>query len=183
VRDTFEQEITVAAGEPAIVSRQWRMPPGVWQLRLLARDTKSGRIGTVIHTFEVPGTKGLRLSTPIVTPELEKVDGHDRPRVLMGRTFRTGQVLYCQYQVHGAAREEKGNLPQVAGSWELRRGETVVRASAPTRIRPAADGRLTRLLGVSLADLEIGDYSLVLSVADEVAGSSTSATEAFSVLP
>jgi hypothetical protein len=107
-------------------------------------------IGTAIHTFEVPKPQGLRLSTPIVTPELEKADGRDRPRIVLDRTFHPGQVLYCQYQVHGAASDARERLPRVAGSWELRLGDRVVRASEPTRIRPAADGRLSRLLGVSL---------------------------------
>jgi VWFA-related protein len=183
VRDEFEQEVRVTAGVPAIVSRQWRMPPGVWQLRLLVRDTASGRIGSAIHTFEVPTPKGLRLSTPIVTPELEKVDGHDRPRLVLDRNFHPGQVLYCQYQVHGAAPDATERLPRVAGSWELRRGDQIVRASEPTRIRPAADGRLSRLLGVSLEGLEPGDYALLLRARDEVAGAVASSSEPFTVVP
>jgi 5-hydroxyisourate hydrolase-like protein (transthyretin family) len=71
----------------------------------------------------------------------------------------------------------------VSGRWELRQGDAVVRASAPTRIRAEADGRVARLVGVSLADLEAGDYSLVLAVRDEVAGADTTVEEAFSVVP
>jgi hypothetical protein len=62
----------------------------VWQLRLLARDAATGRIGTAIHTFEVPPAGGFRPSTPIVTPRLEKVDGRDRPRLSLDRTFHAG---------------------------------------------------------------------------------------------
>jgi hypothetical protein len=183
VRDEFEQEVSVVPGAPVIVSRQWRMPPGVWQLRLLVRDTASGRIGTAIHTFEVPMPQGLRLSTPIVTAELEKVDGRDRPRIVLDRTFRPGQVLYCQYQVHGAVADATERLPRVAGSWELRRGDQVVSASEPTRIRPGADGRLSRLVGVSLERLQPGDYALRLSARDEVTGGVASASEPFTVVP
>jgi hypothetical protein len=183
VRDEFEQEVHVVPGAPAIVSRQWRMPPGVWQLRLLVRDTASGRIGTAIHTFEVEGPRGLRLSTPIVTPELEKADGRDRPRIVLDRTFHPGQALYCQYQVYGAAADATERLPRVAGSWELRRGDEAVRSSEPTRIRPGVDGRLSRLLGVSLEGLQPGDYALKLNVQDEVTGGVASASEPFSVVP
>jgi VWFA-related protein len=183
VRDEFEQEVRVVPGAPAIVSRQWRMPPGVWQLRLLVRDTASGRIGTAIHTFEVKAPQGLRLSTPIVTPELEKVDGRDRPRIVLDRSFHPGQVLYCQYQVHGAAPDAQEGLPRVAGSWELRLGDETVRASAPTRIRPAPNGRLSRLLGVSLQGLEPGDYALLLTARDEVSGAVARSSEPFTVVP
>ena len=53
VRDEFEQEVRVVPGAPAIVSRQWRIPPGVWQLRLLVRDTASGA-----HRHRDPHVRG-----------------------------------------------------------------------------------------------------------------------------
>jgi hypothetical protein len=183
VRDEFEQDVRVVPGAPSILSRQWRMPPGVWQVRLLVRDTASGRIGTAIHTFEVEAPRGLRLSTPIVTSELERVDGRDRPRIVLDREFHPGQVLHCQYQVHGAAADATERVPRVAGSWELRRGDQIVRASEPTRIRPAADSRLSRLLGVSLEGLEPGDYDLLLSARDEVTGGIATSSEPFTVVP
>lgn len=181
VRDEYEQEVAVTPGVPTVLSRQWQMPPGVWQLRLLARDTSTGRIGTAIHTFEVPPAGGFRLSTPIVTAALEKGGGWDRPRLSLDRTFRPGERLYCQYQAHGATADPAERAPKVNAGWELRRGDRVVRTSAPTRIRPAPDGRLSRLVGVSLDGLEPGDYELRLSARDEVAGRAASAVEPFRV--
>jgi VWFA-related protein len=183
VRDEYEQEVLVAPGVPTVLSRQWQMPPGVWQLRLLARDTVTGRIGTAIHTFEVPRVGGFRLSTPILTATLEKADGRDRPRLSLDRTFRPGQVLYCQYQALGATADPAEKAPRVAAGWELRRGDVLVRASPPTRIRPGPDGRLTRLIGVSLDGLEPGDYGLVLGARDEVTGAAARAAEPFRVGP
>lgn len=183
VRDEYEQEVVVAPGSATVLSRQWQMPPGVWQLRLLARDTATGRIGTAIHTFEVPAPGGFRLSTPIVTATLEKAEGRDRPRLALGRTFRAGDVLYCQYQALGATRDPGEGAPRVTAGWELRRGEDLVRASEPTRIRPASDGRLSRLVGVSLEGLEPGEYELVLGARDGVTGAMARATEPFRVQP
>ena len=183
VRDESEQEVVVTPGVPTVLSRQWQMPPGVWQLRLLARETSTGRIGTAIHTFEVPATGAFRLSTPIVTATLEKAEGRDRPRVSLDRTVRAGQVLYCQYQALGAAADPAEKAPRVVAGWELRRGDVFVRASESTRIKPAPDGRLTRLLGVSLEALDPGDYTLVLSARDEVTGAAARATEPFRVAP
>jgi hypothetical protein len=183
VRDEYEQEVVVAPGVPTVLSRQWQMPSGVWQLRLLARDTSSGRIGTAIHTFEVPPVGSFRLSTPIVTAALEKAEGRDRPRLSLDRTFRPGQVLYCQYQALGAAVDPAEKAQRVTAGWELRHGDVFVRASGLTRIRPAPDRRLTRLVGVSLDGPEPGDYTLVLSARDEVAGAAARATEPFRVAP
>jgi hypothetical protein len=170
VRDEYEQEVVVGPGAPTVLSRQWQMPPGVWQLRLLARDVSTGRIGTAIHTFEVPPARGFRLSTPIVTATLEKVDGRDRPRLSLDRVFRPGQALYCQFQAHGAAVDPAGKTPRVTAGWELRRGG-----------QPAPDGRLSRLVGVSLEGLDSGDYALHLSARDEVTGAVASSIELFQV--
>jgi hypothetical protein len=183
VRDEYEQEVVVAPGVPTVLSRQWQMPPGVWQLRFLVRETSSGHIGTAIHTCEVPPPAGFRLSTPIVTAALEKSNGRDRPRLSLDRTFRPGQVLYCQYQAHGAAADPADKAPRVTAGWELRRGGALVRASEPTRIKPAADGRLSRLVGVALEGLEPGDYELVLSARDEVAGGAARSSEPFRIAP
>jgi len=183
VRDEYEQEVPIVPGVPTVLSRQWQMPPGVWQLRLLAHDTSSGRIGTAIHTFEVPPAGSFRLTTPIVTATLDKVEGRDRPRLSLDRTFRPGQVLYCQYQALGPATDPTEKAPRVTAGWELRRGDQVVRASEPTRIKSAPDGRPSRLLGVSLESLEPGDYELVLSARDEVAGAVARSIEPFRVEP
>jgi len=181
VRDEYEQEVEVTPGVPTVLSRQWNVPPGVWQLRLLARDTATGRIGTAIHTFEVPPAGAFRLSTPIVTATLERAEGGNRPRLSLDRTFRPGQRLYCQYQALGATHDASAKALRVAAGWELRHGDTTVRASAPSRIRPGPDGRLARLVGVSLDGLEPGDYELRLSARDEVAGRAASAVEPFRV--
>jgi hypothetical protein len=183
VRDEYEQEVVAAPGVSTVLSRQWRMAPGVWQLRLLARDTSSGRVGTAIHTFEVPPAGGFRLSTPIVTATLEGVDGRDRPRLSLDRTFRPGQVLYCQYQALGAAADPAEKAPRVTAAWELHRGGQLVRASPPSPIKPASDGRVSRLVGVSLEGLDPGDYELRLSARDEVTGAAASSNEPFRVGP
>lgn len=183
VRDEYEQEVVVAPGVPTVLSRQWQMPPGVWQLRLLARDTATGRIGTAIHTLEVPPVGGFRLSTPIVTSTLEKVDGRDRPRLSLDRSFPPGQVLYCQYQAYGATVDPAGKAARVTAGWELRRSGQLVRASPASPIKPAPDGRLSRLVGVSLEGLDPGDYELRLGARDEVTGAVAGSIEPFHVGP
>jgi VWFA-related protein len=183
LRDEFEEDLKVAPGVPTVLSRHWNMPPGVWQARVLVRDRKTGRIGTALHTFEVPSTEAFRLSTPILTSELEEVDGRPRPRVVLNRTFRAGEVLYCQFQVHGAAPDPKDRLPHVRSGYALRRGDDVVRRAEPTRIKPEWDGRLSRLMGLPLAGMASGRYALVLSAEDEISGKRLEAAEPFTVAP
>jgi VWFA-related protein len=52
VRDAAE--LTVPRGaSPARLTRDLPLPPGSWQARVAVRDRETGRIGSVLHTFEV----------------------------------------------------------------------------------------------------------------------------------
>jgi hypothetical protein len=181
LRDEFDETLAVVPGVPTILSRHWHMPPGVWQVRVLVEDEETGRVGTALHTFDVPSPDDFRFSTPILTAELEEVDGAPRPRVVLSRTFGAGQVLYCQIQVHGAADDPKDRLPHVVAGYELRRGDELLRVAEPTRIRPEWDGRLSRLMGLSLEGLPAGAFTLVLTARDETTGQTISVTEPFTL--
>jgi VWFA-related protein len=184
VRDQFEGSPQVTPGVPVILARQWHLPAGVWQVRLLVEDTTTGRFGTVLHTFEVPDPKVFRMSTPILTAELEDPEGKKKPKVALGRTFRAGTILYCQYNVYGANVDGKHDwVPHAFGAWTLRRGDELVREVPPTLIQPGGDGRLTRTLGISLQGAPLGEYSLTLTVKDEKSGQTLSRSEPFTVVP
>jgi hypothetical protein len=184
VRDEFEGSPDVTPGVPVILARQWHLPAGVWQVRVLVEDTATGRIGTVFHTFEVPDPKAFRMSTPILTAELEDPGGKRKPKVALGRTFRTGTMVYCQYNVYGASVDGKHDwVPHALGAWTLRRGDEIGREVPPTLIQPGGDGRLTRTLGISLQGAPPGEYALTLAVKDEKRGETLSRTEPFTVAP
>ncbi len=183
VRDQFEGSPNVTPGVPVILARQWHLTPGVWQVRLLVEDTVTKRIGTALHTFEVPDPKAFRISTPILTAEIEDPNGKRKPKVALGRTFRSGGIVFCQYNVYGAAPGKSDWVPHVFGSWQLRRGEELVREGAPTLIQPAGDGRLTRTLGISLQGAAPGEYALTLAVRDEKSGQTLARSEPFTVAP
>jgi VWFA-related protein len=180
VGDRMEGSWSVEPGKPLVLARQWSLAPGTWQLRLLAEDVETKRIGTLVHTFEVPDAKGFRLSTPLVTDELQDPNGSRRPKIALERSFRPGGVLYCQYSVYGATASKPAS--RVLGSWVLRRELEIVRESAPSPIQPAGDGRLTRTLGINLEGATPGEYALVLNVRDEQTGRTATRTEPFSVV-
>ncbi|MGE5124668.1 MAG: VWA domain-containing protein [Betaproteobacteria bacterium] len=184
VRDEFEGSPRVTPGVPVVLARQWSLTPGVWQLRLFVEDTVTKRIGTLVHTFEVPDAKAFRMSTPILTAEIEDANGKRKPKVALARTFRSGTIVYCQYSVYGAPAAGRHDwAPHVFGSWALRRGDEVVREAPPTLIQPAPDGRVTRTLGISLQGAPSGEYALVLTARDEKTGKSVTRTEPLTVAP
>lgn len=52
VRDA--SELTVPPGDrPARLTRELSLRPGAWQARVAVRDRQTGRVGSVLHTFEV----------------------------------------------------------------------------------------------------------------------------------
>jgi hypothetical protein len=179
-RDSAELTIKRRDG-PALVTRELELKPGLWQLRVVVREAASGRIGSVLHTVEVPDGTGLHLSSPILSDALES-EQLPRPRLRVSRRFEAGGALYCLYRVLGARPDTSSRTPRVSAGFALSRDGQVVQQAEPTRIEPARDGELVRLLGFGLAGYEPGEYTLLLRVVDEVSGQETSVTEPFTVV-
>jgi hypothetical protein len=103
--------ISFAAPHPpkwSLFTRELDLSPGVTQIRVVARDEKSGRIGTVTLRLEVPRLDGLRLSTPILADEVKpapKESGRLLPVIGAHRAFKAMGRLYCQFQVFGASKD------------------------------------------------------------------------------
>jgi VWFA-related protein len=166
-------------------SREFALPPGGYQVKVVVRDLNSGRIGSVIHDFEVPSAGSFRLSSPVLSEVLEEGTGGSRKPVLqVGRSFPREAMLWCQFSVYGAARDEKGSLlPQVSAGYEIRRADDakLFKRAAPSRINATSVGALMRLNGISLRGAPPGEYELVLSVRDELAGKAVEVREPFVV--
>ncbi len=180
--------ITAAAGETPGwrgLVREFELPSGVSQMRVVVRDATSGAVGAVTQRFEVPIPGTLRLSSPILTDHVEPAqDGRGRPRAALAahRTFVPAGGLYCEFEVFGAARDQATGLPRVAAGLEVRAADgKVVRRADPTPITPDGDGRVVRLLGMPLAGMAEGSYDLVLQVQDLVKGTRLERSERFSL--
>ncbi len=165
-----------------VVTRELHLRPGVWQARVVIRDAGTERLGSALHTFEVPSGAGLRLSSPILTDELE-ASRVPRPRLRLDRRYRSSGVLYCQYRVFGASPDATLGKPRVRTSYAIRLGGQVLQEGPLSPIEPASDGQLLRFIGFGLAAFAPGDYTLTLHVADDVTGESRERSEPFTILP
>jgi VWFA-related protein len=175
-------EVAVPAGVGrAVATRELQLAPGVWQTRVVLRDALTERLGSALHTFEVPAAAGLRLSSPLLTDEVED-SGVPRPRLRLDRHYRSGGTLYCQYRVFGAALG-RGGKPHVTASYTMRRADQTAQRGEASVIEPARDGQLLRLLGFGLAGFPPGDYLLELHISDEVSGQSIERREPFAIVP
>ena len=168
------------------VSREFTLPPGTYQAKIVVRDLNSSRVGSLVHEFVVPAAGELRVSTPVLSDAVETgPDGTRRPVLQVRRSFPPDSILWCQFGVYGAARDEKGSLmPRVTASYVIRQlGGLVFKRSEPTPINPTSVGALLRLSGISLRGAPPGDYEIVLTVRDELSGRMVEMREPFAVRP
>ena len=181
--------IAASAGEgPAwrALTREFDLPSGVSQIRLVVRDPATGVIGSVQQRLEVPFPGELRVSTPILTDRVlsgQSPGERPRPAVAAHRVFPARGGLYCQYEVFGAAHPG-GAPPRVRAGLHIRsRDGTVVREVAATPIAPDPDGRVVRLVGASIDGLPEGPYELVIEARDEATSERAVRQEAFALVP
>ena len=107
--------------------------------------------------------------------------GHPQPVLHARRSFKASGLLYCQFQVFGAAADPK-SAPRVEASYVLRRARgAVVRRSTPTLIAASPGGPVMRFLGLSLEGLEGGDYELALLVEDKESGQKVERVESLRI--
>jgi VWFA-related protein len=164
-------------------AREFSLPAGAYQSKLIVRDAATQRVGSLIFEFEVPPLERLRVSTPILSDRLQKApDGSATPVLLVARRFASGATLVCRFDVYGATPGPDG-MPQVAAGYVVRRaGGGLFASSEPSLIAPTSLGALVRQIQLPL-NARPGDYELVLTVQDRISGESRELVEPFSVTP
>jgi VWFA-related protein len=168
------------------IVREFSLAPGAYQAKLILRDASSRQIGTVAYEFEVPPLDAWRVSTPILTDAVRQPEGQTNiaPVLVARRTFRSGGPLYCRFDVYGAAKETGTGMPRVSAGHVLRRADGKVESqSTPTWISPTSIGAVSRMLQIPLDGAEPGEYELVLTVKDEIAGKTQDVIEPFTIAP
>jgi hypothetical protein len=169
------------------IVRDFELKAGDYQAKIVIRDKKSGRVGTVMHEFVVPSLEAFRVSTPIISDSrLAGGDASAAPRlsVLARRQFVSGSSLFCSVEVYGAKRDPKTGLPIVWQGYEVRRSDgSVLTSMAPSVIRPTSIGAVNRMFGFTLQDASPGTYEVFQTFRDEVDGHTLERRDSFEVLP
>jgi VWFA-related protein len=167
------------------IVREFELGTGRYQAKIVVRDKATGRIGTVVHEFEVPDLASFRATTPVlsdVRDDAEDGGTGDRLAVVARRDFPQGASLFCQLEVYGATRLETSRMPRVSMGYQVRRSDgTLYTQDPPSIINPTPAGSLSRMIGFSLEDATPGDYEIVMRVKDELSGKALELHEPFSV--
>lgn len=166
------------------IMREFELQPGEHRAKIIVREPATGRIGSVVHEFEVPSLDGFRVTTPILTDTFGETGPGlpGNPQPLARSEFLPGDRLLCQFEVFGAEKDDSG-LPQVAQGYRVLGPDGTVFASHPERvILPTSIGALSRTFGFSLENAIPGDYDLVMTFRDQLAGKTLELREPFRVL-
>jgi len=199
----FEERLTMTAlsesslkGSDASIAYVFPvfLQPGIYLVRVAARDEKSGRTGSAHGWVEIPDLSGgkLTLSSVIIgrhapTPTTN-TSGNGQPmsemvNLSIDRQYQRNSVLRFVFFVYNAARAPKDSNPDVAAQVQILRDNQPVITTALKKI-PTEGVDLDRLpyaADLSLADLPAGQYVLQVTAVDRVSKTSASQQNRFSI--
>jgi len=171
------------------IVRDFELAVGEYQAKVIVRDKRSGRVGTVMHEFEVPALDQFRTSTPVLSDTRTSASSEEGVpggilTPLARREFGSGSQLLCQFEVYGAKKDPQSGMPRVLQGYVVKRPDgSVLAAMAPSMIKPTSIGHLSRVFGFRLADATPGEYDLMMTVRDDLGGKSIERHEPFTVVP
>lgn len=152
------------------------LPPGLYQVRVAARDAQSGKVGSSFQWMEVPGFEAGKLTVGnILLAEITGKAG-ETPALDVERRFARASSLLIQMFVYNA-RSASGGSPDVAVTLQVLQNGKQLIAAAPQPISTTGVTDLTRLqygAEIPLSGFQPGRYTLKLTAEDRAAKTSAS---------
>lgn len=170
------------------------LDPGLYQVRVAARDEKSGRTGSANGWVEIPDLSGGKLTlssviigkhapAPVSNTANNGQPTSDTVDLNIDRQYQRNSVLRFVFFVYNAAQAPADSHPDVAAQIQILRDNQPVITTALKKI--ATEGvdpkRLPYAADLSLADLPAGQYVLQVTAVDRVAKTSASQQNRFSI--
>jgi hypothetical protein len=177
---------TTATGEPSVVySHKLPLKPGIYQVRVAARDEKSGSVGSSAQWIEIPdlSSKKLTLSTLLLGGQFSSAGQQQKGEQVsfsVDRRFPRESQLTFFTIVYNAT----GTAPKLDAQIEVLRGGQRVMASPvlPVAVEPNSDlARIPYGAGVGLKTLAPGRYVLKVTINDRTANTSATNQIVFEV--
>src|SRR4030095_1850358 len=148
-----------------------QLPPGSYQIRLVIRETGTGKMGTVSRYFEVPDLTQKQLTmSSILLYEISPTAGKKTPDQLPAtRVISRKQDLRYASVIYNAKME--GGKPQVSSKLFISVGDKILFQEPEQKLETAGNGsgQLIRVGQLALAKVPPGRYILTLVVTDPLA--------------
>jgi hypothetical protein len=163
------------------------LKPGVYQVRVAARDDRSGLLGSAAQWIVIPDLSARQLSLSSLIVGLEDVGEQGRQvgpvQWSVDKRFARGSRLRFMTFVYNAARKAGGQSDLAARVQIYRDGRAVVttpfnKVAADAQTDPA---RVPFTAEVGLKELQVGRYTLEVTVEDRAAQKAVSQQTAFYV--
>ena len=204
VGDSFADKVTITAvspeqlrqpGQELVYNYKIYVPPGLYQMRVGARDTASGKIGTVKEWIEIPNLASHRLTMSSVFAgeravqasagftEATNIEEQLAP-IRVDRRFHRNSYLRFLVYVYNAARAPADDQPDVALQIQILRDQQPVLTTPLKKLSTEGVPRLDQLpyaADVSLEGLAAGRYLLQVTTIDRVAKTSASQAIRFEI--
>ena len=172
-----------------IYNQHTPLAPGIYQMRVAARDEKSGRVGSAMEWVLIPDLtkRGLTLSSVLLGGQVlenkSSKDGNAQVQLSVDHRFARSSHLGYWIFVYNARRDAAGTPSLIAQTQVLRDGQVIL--SAPQRKlnngSPDPD-RIPFGEELSLDTLTPGKYDLRVTITDSIAGTNATQTIDFQVL-
>jgi len=197
---TFGQRVTLgealkSGGRKVTYTHNAFPRPGLYQVRVAARDGLSGRVGTAKSWIEIPNLsqKKLTLSSIVVGERLASRPAEvvgagrlfsDQIPLNIARRFKEDSFLRCLVFVYNASRTGSDRLADIAIQVQVLRNNKPVITTAVKQLptQPGQDqDRLPYASEISLKGLAPGRYILSISAIDRAAKTSASEQMRFDI--
>lgn len=161
--------------------------PGIYQVRVAARDERSGRIGSAMQWIVIPDltTRQLTLSTLLIGGQVvdnaKSKQATPQVQLSVDHRFLHSDHLGYWIFIYNAKRDASGATNLVAETEVLRDGKVVLTVSRKVSDDSPDRERIPYGADLALKSLASGSYDLRVKVTDAVAGSSATQTTGFVV--
>jgi VWFA-related protein len=200
---TFKSQIQINA-EPSRIPKvlkeglfynsQIRIKPGLYQVRVAARDTKSGRTGSATQWIEIPDLAARKLTMssllvggrPADAPATQNDEANPNPvTISVDRRFTRAEQLRFLTYIYNAAPGPQNATPDVAIQVQVFRDDQPVITTPMSQIKTEGLPDMKSLpyaAEVPLEKLLPGHYVLRVAVVDRITKTSASQQIDFEVL-
>jgi VWFA-related protein len=172
-----------------IYNQHTPMAPGIYQVRVAARDEKAGRVGSAMQWIVIPdlSTHQLTLSSVLLGGQVfesaRTKDGSAQVQLSVDHRFVRSSSLGYWIFVYNARRSGGGAPSLTVQTKVLRNGQLIVAAPQRSIINGAPDPeRIPFGEQLSLSSLAPGKYDLQVTITDTIAGTSKTQSIDFEIL-
>jgi hypothetical protein len=163
------------------------LAPGIYQVRMAARDERSQRIGSAMQWIVIPdlSTRRLTLSTLLIDGQVvndaKSKEAASQVQLSVDRRFSRSDNLRYWVFIYNAKRDASGATELTAETEVLRDRKVIVTGVRKVDSQSADPERIPYGADLALKSLNPGSYELRVKITDAAAGTTATQTTDFVV--